>query len=121
MTAFSKLSTTTKSSIVMQHKTTTKETIIFQAFTKIIVSIIAQINRLRWFGMLEILFAIFPIFCYVKGLFYIWKTDKFAWLFMCLLILWYHCDDKHITETNLITLSNNIYLIFYAKEIDIGT
>ena len=42
-------------------------------------------------------------------------------LFMCLLILWYHCDDKNITETNLLTLSNNIYLMFYAKEIDIGT
>ena len=23
---------------------------------------------------------------------------------------WYHCDDKHITETNLLTLSNNVYL-----------
>ena len=34
---------------------------------------------------------------------------------------WYHCDDKHITETNLLTLLNNIYLMFYAKEIDIGT
>ena len=34
---------------------------------------------------------------------------------------WYHCDDKHITETNLLTLSNNVYLVFYAKEIDIGT
>ena len=34
---------------------------------------------------------------------------------------WYHCDDKHITENNLLTLSNNIYLMFYAKEIDIGT
>ena len=33
---------------------------------------------------------------------------------------WYHCDDKHITETNLLTLSNND-LVFYAKEIDIGT
>ena len=21
---------------------------------------------------------------------------------------WYHCDDKHITETNLLTLSNNV-------------
>ena len=30
---------------------------------------------------------------------------------------WYHCDDKHITETNLLTLSNNVYLVFYAKEI----
>ena len=29
---------------------------------------------------------------------------------------WYHCDDKHITETNLLTLSNNIYLMFYAKD-----
>ena len=27
---------------------------------------------------------------------------------------WYHCDDKHITETNLLTLSNNVYLVFYA-------
>ena len=35
--------------------------------------------------------------------------------------MWYHCDDKHITETSLLTLSNNIYLMFYAKEIDIGT
>ena len=34
---------------------------------------------------------------------------------------WYHYDDKHITETNLLTLSNNIYVMFYAKEIDIGT
>ena len=34
---------------------------------------------------------------------------------------WYHCDDKHITETNLLTLSNNVYLVFYAKEIDIDT
>ena len=33
---------------------------------------------------------------------------------------WYHCDEKHITETNLLTLSNNVYLVFYAKEIDIG-
>ena len=32
---------------------------------------------------------------------------------------WYHCDDKHITENNLLT--NNVYLVFYAKEIDIGT
>ena len=32
---------------------------------------------------------------------------------------WYHCDDKHITETNLLTLWNNIYLMFYAKEINI--
>ena len=31
---------------------------------------------------------------------------------------WYHCDDKHITETNLLTLSNNVYLMFYAKEVD---
>ena len=34
---------------------------------------------------------------------------------------WYHCDDKHITETNLLRLSNNVYLMFYAEEIDIGT
>ena len=33
----------------------------------------------------------------------------------------YHCDDKHNTETNLLTLSNYVYLLFYAKEIDIGT
>ena len=32
---------------------------------------------------------------------------------------WYHCDDKHI-ETNL-TLSNNVYLMFYAKKVDLGT
>ena len=31
----------------------------------------------------------------------------------------YHCDDKHITDINLLTLSNNVYLVFYAKEIDI--
>ena len=31
---------------------------------------------------------------------------------------WYHCDDKHITETNLLTSSNNVYLMFYAKEVD---
>ena len=34
---------------------------------------------------------------------------------------WDHCDDKHITETNLLTLSNNVYLMFYAKEVDLGT
>ena len=34
---------------------------------------------------------------------------------------WYHCDDKHIRETNLLTLSNNVYLMFYAKEVDLGT
>ena len=34
---------------------------------------------------------------------------------------WNHCDDKHITETNLLTLSNNVYLMFYAKEVDLGT
>ena len=34
---------------------------------------------------------------------------------------WYHCDDKHITETNLLTLSNNVYLMFYAREVDLGT
>ena len=34
---------------------------------------------------------------------------------------WYHCDGKHVTETNLLTLSNKVYLVFYAKEIDIGT
>ena len=34
---------------------------------------------------------------------------------------WYHCDDKHITETNLLMLSNNVYFVFYTKEIDIGT
>ena len=33
---------------------------------------------------------------------------------------WCHCDDKHIAETNLLTLSNNVYLIFYAKEVDMG-
>ena len=32
---------------------------------------------------------------------------------------WYHCDDKHITESNSLTLSNKVYLVFYAKEIDI--
>ena len=25
------------------------------------------------------------------------------------------------TETNLLTLSNNVYLMFYAKEVDLGT
>ena len=25
---------------------------------------------------------------------------------------WYHCDDKHITETNLLTLWNNVYLVY---------
>ena len=34
---------------------------------------------------------------------------------------WYNCDDEHISETNLLTLLNNVYLVFYAKEIDIGT
>ena len=34
---------------------------------------------------------------------------------------WYHCNDKHITETNLLKLSNNVYLMFYAKEVDLGT
>ena len=34
---------------------------------------------------------------------------------------WYHCDDKHITETNLLTSSNNVYLMFCAKEVDYGT
>ena len=29
--------------------------------------------------------------------------------------------DKHITETNLLMLSNNVYLMFYAKEVDLGT
>ena len=33
---------------------------------------------------------------------------------------WYHYDDKHITETNLLTLSNDVYLVFYAKEIHIA-
>ena len=33
---------------------------------------------------------------------------------------WYHCEDKHITEINLLTLSNSVYLVFYAEEIDIG-
>ena len=34
---------------------------------------------------------------------------------------WYHCDDKYITETNLLTLSNNVCLMFYAKEVDLVT
>ena len=25
---------------------------------------------------------------------------------------WYHCDDKHITQTNLLTLSNNVYFVY---------
>ena len=33
---------------------------------------------------------------------------------------WYHVMIN-TTETNLLTLSNNVYLMFYAKEIDIGT
>ena len=33
----------------------------------------------------------------------------------------YHCGDKHITETILLTLWNNVYLLFCAKEIDIST
>ena len=32
---------------------------------------------------------------------------------------WYHCDDKHITVTNLLTLLNNVYLMLYAKEVDL--
>ena len=44
------------------------------------------------------------------GLSYIRQSNK-----------WYHCDDKHITETNLLTLSNNVYLMFYAKEVNLGT
>ena len=34
---------------------------------------------------------------------------------------WYHCDDRHITGTNLLTLSNGVCLVFYAKEVDLGT
>ena len=34
---------------------------------------------------------------------------------------WYQCDDKHTTETILFMLSNKVYLVFYAKEIDTGT
>ena len=30
-------------------------------------------------------------------------------------------DDMNITETNLLTLSNNVYLMFYAREVDLGT
>ena len=33
----------------------------------------------------------------------------------------YKCDDKHITETNLLMLLHNVYLVLPAKEIDIGT
>ena len=35
--------------------------------------------------------------------------------------LWYRCDDKHVTESNLLTLSNNVYQMFYVKEVDLGT
>ena len=42
-------------------------------------------------------------------------------VYECLMNKWYHCDDKHITETNLLTLSNGVYLMFYAKEVDLGT
>ena len=35
---------------------------------------------------------------------------------------WYFVMIKTFnTETNLLTLSNNVYLVFHAKEIDIGT
>ena len=30
---------------------------------------------------------------------------------------WYPCDDKHITVTNLLTLSNNVFLVFYATRL----
>ena len=30
---------------------------------------------------------------------------------------WYYCDDKHITETNLLMLSNNVYLVFMKKRL----
>ena len=71
-------------------------------------------------------YLIYSQFCLIWTLyicFFIYgkQIDLPGCLFMCLLILWYHLDDKHITETNLLTLSNNIYLMFYAKEIDIGT
>ena len=32
-----------------------------------------------------------------------------------------YMNDKQITETNLLTLLNNVYLMFYAKEVDLGT
>ena len=49
------------------------------------------------------------------------KKDFFNYIILRLYNLkWYHCD-KHITETNLLTLSNNVYLMFYAKEVDLGT
>ena len=34
---------------------------------------------------------------------------------------WCHCDDKHITETDLLTLLDNVYLVFCAKEVGLGT
>ena len=34
---------------------------------------------------------------------------------------WCHCDDGHITEANLLTLWNGVYLVFCAKEVDLGT
>ena len=29
---------------------------------------------------------------------------------------WYHCNDKYIKETNLLTMSNYVYLMFYVKD-----
>ena len=29
---------------------------------------------------------------------------------------WYHCNDKYIKETNLLTMSKYIYLMFYVKD-----
>ena len=39
----------------------------------------------------------------------------------CYVSTYSHKDHKHITETNSLTLSNNVYLTFYAKEVDLGT
>ena len=29
---------------------------------------------------------------------------------------WYHCNDNYIKETNLLTMSKYVYLLFYAKD-----
>ena len=67
-------------------------------------------------------FGMFPICLVWTLLLYNGKQINLpGCLFMCLLILRCHCDDKRVAETDLLTLSNNICLMFYAKAIDIGT
>ena len=34
---------------------------------------------------------------------------------------WCHCDDRRITETNLLTLSDSVCLMFCAEEVGLGT